>query len=703
MTEEITPKLRPDLLAHVHTEPDGSSSFVLEDPVGNKFFRVSSYEYDLLSILDGRMTLAQAVDELRLLGRHYTMDFARKLVEQFSMAGLLLGTGYSSSTFQTAFRSRMSQQKKQRLAFKLYFMYLPLFNPDRFLEKTIWIWRLIANRYTFFVFLALVPGAMYLLLTGFHRIENQFLFFFNDFNLLVLWLAIAAVKLVHELAHAYTAKSYGLHVPEMGVALLIFFPCLYCNTTAAWRLANRKQRMGIALAGMIAEAVIAVICSYVWYFSKPGLVNSLAFHLTVISLLSSILFNSNPLIKFDGYYVLTDLLHIVNLQAKANNALKFLFQNRALGMESVSMPHGTGRDHLIFVIYGVLDFLYRFILYGGIVSGVYYKFDKTLGVVLGGLALGLFIIRPVAKSLENLVKRRREINFRPKGVVFVVCILAALTYLLTQPISEKSVYPCYVDSAMSRKLVIAAEAPVKEVLVMQNDVVRQSSPLFRLDGERLEFNLREKETQVSLVKREISIIENDEKGRSRVAVKFIELSQTEDAVSRIQEQLQGIETVAPFDGAITRLSSDIQPGAEPGKGVEVGEISSRKICEVVGIAPEGDVSSLQVGAPIMVWFPVGTGVSYRLSVREINAFKAEDLEGSPLSSRFGGEIATTPAEETSRDAPLEPQYLCKMDFDNTDLIPLGMTGRMVVEKPPRSLLKRLLDIVYKTFNREIIF
>lgn len=701
---EIKPKLRPDIIRHEKRYSDGTWFYVLEDPVANSFYKVSAYEYDLLRIMDGKLSLEQVVDELRLRGRHYTIDFAGKLVEQFSLSGLLLGTGYGLSRAQAFFKSRMAEEKKHRAPLRLYFLYVPLVNPDRFLEKTLWIWRLIVNRYTLLLFLALVPGAIYLLVTGLHKIDSQFLYFFNYTNLLALWISIALVKLIHEFAHAYASKGYGLRVPEMGVGFLIFFPCLYCNTTAAWQLADNRQRMAIALAGIMAEAVVAVLCTYIWYFSKPGLINSVAFYLTVIALLSSVLFNANPLIKFDGYYALTDLLGITNLQGKSFNALKYLFQNRVLGIKSVMMPHGSEREIAIFVTYGVLAFLYRFVLYGGIIAGVYFRFDKTLGILLGALALMLMVIRPVAISVMNLAKRRSEMNFRPKGLLVFLCITMVALYLATRPLSDKSVYPCYLDSALVRKLVIPAEAPVREVFIKADDIVKKDQPLFRLDRERLEYALKEKEIQVSAVKKEISIIENIDKERSRLPMKYIELSQAEDAASQIREHLRNIEATAPFDGAVTQLSPYFQAGANPGKGAEVGEIASQKITQIIGIAPEEDVSSLQAGASVKVWFPVGDGKSFHAIVREINLFKADDLEGSPLSSRFGGEIATSQTAETNKDTPLEPRFLCKMDFDNEVAgIPIGMIGRMVVEKTPKSILERFVETANKIFNREIIF
>ncbi|MBI4963399.1 MAG: biotin/lipoyl-binding protein [Desulfomonile tiedjei] len=701
--KEARPRFRPDVAKHSYDEKHGGQTIVLEDPVANKFFRISPYEFELLRVLDGTLTVSEALEKLKLHGRYFTATHAAKLVEQFSRAGLLLGTGYGTSKVQTIFKNRMDSELNKRSIFKLYYLYIPLINPDSFLEKTLPTWRLLVNRFTATLFFMLIPGAAYLLLSGVSRLQDEFLFFFNLQNLFVLWIAIALVKLVHEFSHAYTAKSLGLRVPEMGVAFLIFFPCLYCNTTAAWQLADRRQRMSIALAGIISEMVLAVVSTYIWYFSKPGLLNSTAFYLMAISVISSLLFNGNPLLKFDGYFVLIDWLRMPNLQSKAFNYLRYLFLNRGLGIESVNIASTPLRDRAIYLAYGVSAALYRIFLYAGIIAGVYFRFDKTVGVILGALAFVLFVVRPLARSVTNLAKRTSEMNYRPRGILSIVALAAVILLLLMLPWSDRSVYPCYLESAMTRQIVIPAEAPVAEVYARQGDRIQEGQTILKLDPTPLQYGLKDKQAERLLVKKEISIIESSQKDLSRLPIKYIELSQLDDSVKQIEEDLKNIDWKAPFGGAVTKLAPTLQRGARPGKGTVVGEMASPTACEILGLVPEVDVQGMIQGGQVEVWFPIGTGVTFSLSVREVSPFKTEDLEGSPLSSRFGGEIATEVKGESGKDSPLEPHYICKLDFANKQGIPLGMIGRMVVKQPPRSAIGRMVNAAYRTFHREIVF
>ncbi|MDQ7782091.1 MAG: efflux RND transporter periplasmic adaptor subunit [Desulfomonilaceae bacterium] len=700
---EFKPKFRPDIRRHAFGEAHGGQSIVLEDPVANKFFRLSSYEFDLLRVLDGTVTVEEAVEKLRLYGRYYTIEHASKLLEQFSRVGLLLGTAHGYSANQMRLKASLEEARRKRSLFRIYFLFIPLVNPDEFLSRTLWLWRMAVNPVTALIPIILAPAAIYLLISGLMRFQTEYLFFFNVRNLAVLWIAIALVKLIHEFSHAYTAKSLGLHVPEMGVGFLLFFPVLYCNTTAAWQLADRRQRMWISAAGVFSEACIAVFSVFVWYFTNPGIVNSVAFYLMAISLLTSILFNANPLMKFDGYFVLADWLRIPNLQSRSFGLLRYLFWNRVLGVESFRARRNRGKEFSILLVYGIAAFIYRIFLYAGIVIGIYYRFDKTLGIMLGCLAFTLFVVRPLVGGMSGLWKRRSEMSFRPYGLAVFAAFLVSAGVLVTIPWSRNSVYPCYIDSTMVRKIVIPVEAPVGNVYARKGERVREGTTILSLDSTRLEYELRDKKLEKSLLSEEIAIIEASGNDLARIPLKRIELSQTSDALKEIREDMSRLEWKAPFNGVITDLATNLQPGARLEKGTVVGELTGEEQCEVIGLVPEHEIGKVREGTAVEIWFPIGTGTSFSATVKEISVFHREDLADSPFSSRFGGEIATAQRSPEYKDVPLEAYYMCRVDFPNQVGIPLGMTGRIAVPEPARSILRRVVETVYKTFRREIIF
>ncbi len=335
--------------------------------------------------------------------------------------------------------------------------------------------------------------------------------------------------------------------------------------------------------------------------------------------------------------------------------------------------------------------------------GVYLRFDKTVGFILGAVWFSLFIGRPLARSAKNIIGRRGEMHPRSRGVVVVSLLAAALVLGIALPWSSNSIYPCYLESAEVRQIAIPASAPVQDVLVRQGDLVTRDKVLIILDPIPLGYSLRAKETELLRIKKEMEVIETSEKELPKLDLKYIELSQAQDAVDQVRWDLSHAQWVSPFDGVVSKLSPKLQTGAQPGRGVVVGEVAKTRACLAVGLVPENDVALVQPGAEVEVWFPFRGGQSFRLTVREVSLFKTEDLEASPFSSRFGGEIATEPKQDGLKDAPLEPHYMCKADFPNELGIPLGMTGRLIVKHPPRSILTRIIDRTYRTFYREITF
>lgn len=702
---KLRPKFRIDLMASEHTDSDGSLSIILKDPVSEKFYRLSPYELQFLRTFDGTRTLEDAVEKFRTSGHYCSLKHGEAILAKAAQLGLVLGTSFGTAQFQARLRDRAEQNKRVSRFTSAYFLFIPLVNPDKFLQKTLWLYKAVATRQTGWLAALSVPGALYLILSSLPSMERGYSYFFNWQNLLYLWITIAVTKLIHELAHAYTAKSFGLRVPQMGVAFLIFFPCLFCNTTDAWQLADRRQRMAISAAGIVAEGVLATICTYVWHFTQPGIVNSLALYLMAVSFVSTVLFNGNPLMKFDGYFILIDYLNIPNLFAKSFAYLRYLFMNGVLGIGSIPNPAETSRQSSIFAVYGICSFAYRISLYTGIVAGVYLRFDKTIGVVLATLAFGLFILRPIIRGVRSLYRNYSEIHPRLSGVVVFSILLLGGSAILFTPLTTKSVYPCYVASKSVQKLSVPLQASVAKAFAKEGAAVKQREVLFALDSSLLELSLFKQEIRRAVLQRELDLIQLDAKNMGRAPAKQIEIYHADDEIGKTREELRIARSgiIAPFDGVITKLDYHMQPGFQPGEGALVGELQSLEDCCVHGLIPEEDRQKVRVGQTVEVWLPVTGGRVLRGQIQDIKPYNERDLKDSPFSSRFGGELATEIRGEQHRDSPLEAQYRCTVHFPAASSeMPLGMTGRLVVRWAPKSLVSRFMDTVSQVFRREFL-
>ena len=700
---DMQPKLRKDLLTSELKESDGATSVVIKDPVANKFFKLSRREYEFLRLFDGKISVDDGVELFRRRGQFITPDEANLIIDKASQTGLALGGKFNNAAYLGSAKERIKEAERTKIFSSVYFLYIPVLNPDRFLDKTVWIYKLLANRITLWVLLALIPGALYFVITGYQRMDREYLYFFNLENLVYLWLTIAFTKLIHEFSHAYMAKSFGLHVPQMGVAFLIFFPCLYCNTSDAWSLADRRQRIAISAAGILAETALAIVSTYIWYYSRPGMINSIAFYLMAISFVSTILFNGNPLIKFDGYFMLIDYLRIPNLQTKAFGYIKYLFWNRVLGSASITNNAQDARERSIFLVYGIAAFIYRIFLYAGICVTVYYSFDKLLGALLGAFAIILFVFRPILKGIGTVFTRKKELSPRPLGAIAFVAILVCAGLLLSVPLSSKSIYPCYVASTRIQKLTTPLKSSISRVHVRQGAFVRKGDILLELNPSFLRLALYKKEMQRNVGLKQVEVTLVDLKEMPKAISRQIEVYQVDDEIQRLHEELkiakEGI--MAPFDGVITALDYRVQPGFMPGEGAIVGQLESPDHTVIYALVPEKDRHLIRVGMNVEMWMPIGSGIKFNSRIENIRSYSEKDLKDSPFSSRVGGELATETKSEKYKDAPLEAQYLCEVSIPKTQAgIPLGMTGKISIPAPPQSILSRNIDRFLRTFTKE---
>ncbi|MEW6349000.1 MAG: efflux RND transporter periplasmic adaptor subunit [Thermodesulfobacteriota bacterium] len=697
------PKLRPDLEAFPQQEGPGHRTVILKDPVSQKYFRLTEFEYRFLLAMDGTRSHSAVSTELSSRGYHYGLDDAREILTRATQAGLLLGTHFGTASFLLDLKRRLKSWKRSQRLSQIYFLFVPLVSPDRFLGRTVdyvrWLW----SPWFAGLACAALPGAVYILATGWPSIQREFLFFFNLKHLVYLWVTVALTKLVHELSHAYVAKSFGLRVPAMGVAFLIFFPCLYCNTTEAWQLADRRQRMAISAAGVLAEAVIALCSVYVWHTTRPGVIHSLAFYLMGVSMVSTVLFNGNPLMKFDGYFLLTDYLRLPNLFQKSQGYLRYCFMNSILGISSIRDPSRTPRERWLFTLYGTAAFAYRMALYYGIVVAVYYRFDKTLGILLAALAFGLFVVRPIWRGSVGLYYRRSQIRPRLKGSLIIAGLLVCGSVILFVPVGGNSVFPCHVDAASKQKLTVPMHTWVDSVLIREGATVKKGAVLFRLDTSLLRLNLAKQEVIRNTIKAEADLLLVDDQRRAELPGKEIEFLQAEDEIRRIKERLVEAQDgfIAPFDGVVTRLDPKMKPGYQPGEGTIIGEFESTAAPVIHALVPEMDLAVVREGERVRVWLPVDAGVEFGGRIQSIRPFSEPDLRASPFSSRLGGDVPTEVKNRNQMDVPLEAQYDCSVVLDRgAREILLGMTGKLIVGSPRRSIARRVFDRLMQTLNRE---
>ncbi len=311
------PRMRPDLVLYC-LRGIKRRTWGVKDPLSLRYYQLAEAEYFILRNLDGQTTLNQLRERFERQHRPNTLsaDELFAFVRNLHSQGLITAetTGQASVLFA---RREESQRRKilGALANPLAIRFRGV-DPDRFLA-----WLAPRTRWLFSPwFLSgcclLMIAALLLVAMRFDDVRSRFPALsqvWRSSNLVWLALAVAATKIVHEMAHALACKHFGGECHEMGVMLLAFTPCLYCNVSDVWTLASVRQRVVVSAAGMFAECTLAAVCAFMWWASEPGLLHDLCLNLMLVASVSTLVFNGNPLLRYDGYYILSDLLSVPNL------------------------------------------------------------------------------------------------------------------------------------------------------------------------------------------------------------------------------------------------------------------------------------------------------------------------------------------------------------------------------------------------------
>ncbi|MGC3972201.1 MAG: hypothetical protein QM775_34130 [Pirellulales bacterium] len=442
MTDAARPlplRMRPDL--KISRERFGDRIYVVvKDPVGLRHYRFEEEEFAQLQLLDGHRTLEQLKSELerRFVPQQFPVEEISRFVGTLHQSSLAISDvgGQGRSLWQSARRKRRQavlRQLRSPLSIRL-----PGFDPTRLLDALgPWVgWCYTkAAAMLFFVLALAAVGLVAVHFDAMQRRLPTFHQFFTPANILLLLLLTGTIKVVHELGHGLTCRRFGAECHELGLMFLIFAPCLYCNVSDAWRLPKR-QRIAVSTAGIIVELILASLAVFGWWFSVPGIWNQLCLGVLVVSGISTVLINGNPLLRYDGYFILADLLETPNLAEKSSAVLRQFGRRLWFGddrqVDLLVPTQGRGG----FALYAVASFAYRGLLVGTI---FFYLLDwsrphrleniaRTVGLLsVAGLCGGMIVrLWQVGKALPG---RPAKIQ-RRFGVVTLFTALLIATILV---------------------------------------------------------------------------------------------------------------------------------------------------------------------------------------------------------------------------------------------------------------------------------
>lgn len=707
--ETLAVKLRPDLVVRPQFY-EGMTHYVVKDPIGLKYYRFKAEEYFLLQQLDGKRTLLEVKKafERKYRPQTITVDDLVRFCSQLHEAGVAtIDTPEQTEVFVKRRRKKIWKKVRGAVGNILYIK-IPIIDPERLLTRMYPYFRWIFTPYFVVISLLFMLTAGLMVMsqwTEFMERMPTFQSFFNTRTIIYFWCSLAIVKIIHEFGHGLTAKHFGGEVHEMGALLLCLTPALYCDVTDSWLLPNKWHRIWISAAGIYVECFLASLATFCWFYSNPGLFNSLMLATMFLCSVNTVMFNANPLMRYDGYYVLSDYLEIPNLRVKANQFFSYAFQEKVLGLEVPVQSYMPRTRRWLFITYAVTSFLYRWFVTLSILFFLN-KILKPYKVYSIGMFFALWGMVPlVIMPFYQIIKfvrtpgRFRKVK-KVRATAFAVSAVVILTAILMIP-TPLRVKGTFVISPENPSRVYA-HTPGRLValnvrdgaMVKKGDLIAQLSNPDKL---RERASMQE-ELEINRMKAAFYNRSRDLEGRRLARQHSTLADELEPVVSRVNTQIASLYLVADRDGQVMGVPKMETTGQWIRPDKMFCEIGDPKKLQAHVIIDQGDIDLLQAGNRAWLKIYGSSDRTYRSKVQEIASRNSGEIPAE-LSHVGGGEIAAEQDKETGKIKSITAVYELILPIDNSDLsLHNGQRGFAKIDGGHSTLAWYVWRTLTKTFH-----
>ena len=631
--------LRSSVRAHRQTFR-GEEWMVLRDSLASDFFRVTVPAYAFLSRMETRRTLDEVWNELMESDPEGTLtqEEVVELLSQLQTSNLLqFDRGTAGASLFERYRKRRGREIKAALV-AFWSVKIPLVDPDRMLDKALPLIRILFGPLGALAYAVLVLLGVKAVIDHSDRLFSQTAGVLAPGNLALLYVGLILAKLIHEVGHAAACKRYGGEVHRMGVMLILLAPLPYMDATSSWGFRSRAQRLMVGASGVVCELAVAAVAALIWAHTAPGLVNSLAYNVIFVASVTTLLFNLNPLMRFDGYHMLVDWLDVPNLYQRSREQLKYLGKRLVLRMAQAQPAARTRTEALLLPLYGVISIAYWLLLMATIIFYVAEQY-LDLGVAMAGLMFFLALVLPLLKFGRFLLMDPGLYHQRARAVM-TTAALCAITAggLAWVPLPDHVRVQGVIQATQFRELHIDAAGEVVEILATPGQWVKAGEPLIRLQNPQLDFEIQStlqqrQQLQAQELHAITGAIANLETLRKQRAV-------LEQKLAELTAQQRALEVMAPIEGIWNVSELELARGQWLARGAGLGILIDDRQWRFVAALPQFGTHLFEGGllnADIRI---KGQQSINLVAVKtEIMPFEQGQLPSPVLGMAGGGEIA----------------------------------------------------------------
>ncbi|MCE9552524.1 MAG: biotin/lipoyl-binding protein [Planctomycetes bacterium] len=736
-TRPLTLRTRGDLVVR-RQQYQGEVAWIVKDPLKLSYFRFRDEEYALLTMFDGRVSLDDIRQqfERQFMPRRISVEEIARFIGELYRSGLIVADVPGQAE---QFRKRQDENQRKKVltaASSVLALRLPVFDPDRLLT---WLDRCVG----WFFSPAAIVASIGLILSAVLLVAVQFDVFlarlpaFHQFFAQENWLAMATMlalaKILHEFGHGLSCKHFGGECHEMGAMLLVFTPCLYCNVSDSWMLRNKWQRAAVGAAGMYVELVLASVATFIWWNSAPGLVNQLCLSLMFVSSVSTLVFNANPLLKYDGYYILSDLLEVPNLRQKAAKLMHRKLGAWCLGLPEAADPMLPQRGRGWFGLYAIAATLYGWVLLFSILWFLNNVFEphglQVLGRLIAVAAVAGAVVPPLWQLTRflrvpgriHLVKRN---HLLATGGLIAMLAFAALVIPLPRSVS------CSVEIQPrdAKNVFVEVPAVLEQVHVQPGQPVKKGEPLAELSSPDVVLEDARLAGQEAEIEARLAALDRQrhgfDEGANEAREQFPQVRESLENVRALralkQRDMQRLKLVAPCDGTVMpppqvaaaphtdgRLVSwsgtPLKPqnlGAVLGTSGErslLCRVGDPKRLEAVLVIDQADIELVREGQAVRIQIDQLPGESLLSTVDRV-AQRELELTSRRMSSKTGGQLQTQ-TDANGAERPTSTSYQARaLLTDEEAVLRLGARGKARISVKSQTLAARLWRYMSQTFQ-----
>jgi putative peptide zinc metalloprotease protein len=692
------PLLREELrLLPAANNADGSPAWMVQDPIVNKFYRIGWADFEILArwhlqeiktiVDDVNQETTLNIDEDNVLG-------LAAFLQQHQLLRVSNAAEVSNIIFQA---NKAKPNILSWLVHHYLFFRIPLIKPQVLLAKCLpWV-RWVFSPMAAFAVLMMTLTGLFLVTREWDTFSATFIDQLTLAGALSYGVALLFSKCLHELGHAFTATRYGVRVGHMGVAMLVMLPMPYTDTSESWKLTDNNKRLHIASAGIITELALAGIATLAWSLSPEGAIKSALFFLATTSWVLTLLVNASPFMRFDGYFILSDLLDFPNLHERSGALAKTSMRRLLLGFEEPWTEEFSTKKRRALIAFSTITWLYRLTVFIGIAFLVYYFFFKVLGIILFIIEILWFVLLPIWSEIKVWIARRAEI--KPSRIIISLCLLSIIVALGFVP------WQTSVNSSgwlhTTHQHVIYTPTAGKLSAMSQATHVRKGDSLFTLTSPDIALNALRAKGLADARATELLGLSGLEDGETKRAQIQLQQEQFNAEVKLYKDELSRMDLSAPFDGQLTDIDEQLSIGTWVHPKTPLAVLIDPNSWAVDAMVVESEIKRIKVGDIAKIYLLESHLNTLNGKVVSIDTAKINSLPHPLLDAQYGGEITTLPPSSAhDKSVPTQAYYKVRIAFDTPPKVNRMALVNVKIKTEARAWLPTFIDRIVALFVRE---